>query len=262
MVLWLLPRETSFVKAANLAASLRQMLNHLRNPRLLAIYAVGFGVLFNFIAIFTFITFHLAAPPFSLSPFTLGLIFVVYLVGTVAALGTGRAIARLGRRRFVLMVLAVWAAGMLLTLLPSLLAIIAGLVIVSACGIITQASSTAFVTATAQGGNVRGGRALCHQLLRRRNVRRLASGAGLRGRRLAGLGRGRRRHARYHGADCRPGLARAQANRLNRPCAPKNETAPAPGAVHHCGRCRGYGQNQTGPTITQPRRCQLPGRPP
>jgi len=152
VVLWTLPTEKNFVKADNLAASLRQMLRHLQNPRLLAIYAVGFGVLFNFIATFTFITFHLAAPPFSLSAFALGMIFVVYLVGSVAALGTGRAVARIGRRPFILMVLVVWAGGMLLTLLPSLPAIILGLLLVSACGIITQATSTAFVAVTAQGG--------------------------------------------------------------------------------------------------------------
>ena len=57
------------------------MLAHLRNPRLLATYAVGFGVLFNFIATFTYLSFHLAAPPFNKSPAFLGSIFVVYLVG-------------------------------------------------------------------------------------------------------------------------------------------------------------------------------------
>ena len=34
-------------------ASVRQMLRHLKNPQLLATYAIGFGVLFNFIAVFT-----------------------------------------------------------------------------------------------------------------------------------------------------------------------------------------------------------------
>ena len=64
----LLPREKQFVRAANLKASLKQMIRHLRNRELVATYAVGFGVLFNFIATFTFVSFHLAAPPFNLSP--------------------------------------------------------------------------------------------------------------------------------------------------------------------------------------------------
>ena len=62
------------------------MLRHLRNPRLLATYAVGFGTLFNFIALFTYVNFLLAAPPFNLSPTLLGAIFVTYLAGAVAVL--------------------------------------------------------------------------------------------------------------------------------------------------------------------------------
>lgn len=148
----LLPHERKFVRATNFAASSRQMLAHLHNPMLLATYAVGFGVLFNFIGTFTYISFHLAAPPFGRSPAFLGSIFVVYLVGSAAALWLGRAIAWLGRRTFVLCVLAVWAAGLLVTLVPSVPAIMLGLVVASTCGILTQASSTSFVAMTAKTG--------------------------------------------------------------------------------------------------------------
>ena len=67
-----LPRERRFVRSDGFFASARQMLAHLRNPRLLAIYAVGFGVLFNFIATFTYVSFHLAAPPYFFTPTLLG----------------------------------------------------------------------------------------------------------------------------------------------------------------------------------------------
>src|SRR3569833_1497157 len=62
-VLALLPREKKFVRSEGLAASGRQMLEHLRNDQLLATYAVGFGVLFCFILTFTYINLRLAAPP-------------------------------------------------------------------------------------------------------------------------------------------------------------------------------------------------------
>jgi predicted MFS family arabinose efflux permease len=148
----LLPRERQFKRATTLAASLKQMLAHLRNPRLLAIYAVGFGVLFNFIATFTFISFHLAAPPFDRSAAFIGAIFVVYLVGALCALWTGPMIAKFGRRNFVLGVLGLWAVGLLATLLPSVAAIVLGLLLCSTCGILVQASSTGFVAVTAQSG--------------------------------------------------------------------------------------------------------------
>jgi predicted MFS family arabinose efflux permease len=152
MVTWLLTPERNFVSANNIRTSLRQTLAHLRNPRLLAIYAVGFGVLFNFIATFTYLTFHLAAPPFNRSPAFLGSIFVVYLLGAAASLWLGRAIAWLGRRNFVLWVLAFWAGGMLLSLIPWIPAIVLTLVAASVCGILVQASSTSFVAISAKTG--------------------------------------------------------------------------------------------------------------
>jgi predicted MFS family arabinose efflux permease len=152
MVMWLLTPEKRFVSAINLGTSLRQMIAHLTNPLLLSIYAVGFGVLFNFIATFTFLSFHLAAPPFNKSPAFLGSIFVVYLFGSAASLWLGRAIAWWGRRTFVLCVFAVWAAGMLLSLIPSVPAIVLCLILASTCGILAQASSTSFVAITAKTG--------------------------------------------------------------------------------------------------------------
>jgi len=52
----------------------------------------------------------------------------------------------------VLCVFAVWAAGMLLSLIPSVTAIVLCLILASTCGILTQASSTSFVAVTAREG--------------------------------------------------------------------------------------------------------------
>ena len=148
----LLPRERRFVRSDSLAASLRQMLRHLRNPQLVATYAVGFGTLFNFIATFTYINFVLAAPPFSFSATLLGSVFLVYLLGAAVTPMTGRFIHRLGRRPFMIGNCVAWAGGILLTLIPSLAAIIAGLAVCAVCGLISQAVSTGYVTLTAQQG--------------------------------------------------------------------------------------------------------------
>lgn len=151
-VLLLLPRERRFVRASDLGAALRQMLRHLRNPRLLATYAVGFGVLFNFIALFTYINFVLAAAPYNLSAALLGSIFLVYLLGSALTPFTGRAVARYGRRSLVMGVLAVWACGVGLTLLPSLAAIVAGLAVCAGAGFLCQAASTSYVAVSAKEG--------------------------------------------------------------------------------------------------------------
>jgi predicted MFS family arabinose efflux permease len=151
-IIMLLPRERQFVRASSFHASARQMLRHLRNPKLVGTYAVGFGVLFNFIATFTYVNFHLAAPPFNLSATLLGSIFIVYLLGTVSAPLTGRAVRRFGRRHFVIAAIGLWAGGILLTLTPWLAVVIAGLALAAAAGMVCQASSTSYVATTAQGG--------------------------------------------------------------------------------------------------------------
>jgi MFS transporter, YNFM family, putative membrane transport protein len=148
----LLPREKGFVRSEGLAASARHMLAHLRNPQLLATYAIGFGVLFNFIAVFTYVSFHLAAPPYNFSSTLLGAIFVTYLAGTAIAPATGWMMARLGRRRFVLAVIAAWAGGAVLMLAPPLPAILAGLVLCAVCGMLCQTIATGYVTAIAKEG--------------------------------------------------------------------------------------------------------------
>jgi predicted MFS family arabinose efflux permease len=148
----LLPREKGFVRSPRLAASAAQMLRHLQEPQLVATYAIGFGVLFNFIAVFTYVSFHLAAPPYRFSSTMLGAVFVTYLAGTVIAPMTGWAVARLGRRRFMLAVIAAWGFGAALTLAPPLPAIIAGLVLCAACGMLCQTISTGYVTAIAKEG--------------------------------------------------------------------------------------------------------------
>jgi predicted MFS family arabinose efflux permease len=152
LVAVLLPRERRFVRSEGLLVSARQMLRHFANKQLVATYAVGFGVLFNFICTFTYVSFLLAAPPFNRSPTFLGAIFVVYLTGTALTPMTGWAVRRFGRRRFMLKVILVWIGGIALTLTPSLPLIILGLAASAGCGMLCQAISTSYVAITAKIG--------------------------------------------------------------------------------------------------------------
>jgi MFS transporter, YNFM family, putative membrane transport protein len=147
-----LPHERQFVRSGGLADSLRQMLRHLRDPQLVATYAIGFGVLFNFIATFTYVSFHLAAPPYLFSPTLLGALFLTYLASSPIVPWVGRAIVLLGRRPFVLGVIALWIVGVLLLLAPPVSLIMTGLTLCAVCGMVCQAVSTGYVTLTAKEG--------------------------------------------------------------------------------------------------------------
>jgi predicted MFS family arabinose efflux permease len=120
---------------------------HLRNPQLIATYAIGFCILFTQVAMFTYVTFHLAAPPYSLSTVALGWLFVVYLVGIVITPFGGRWIDRYGHRTGLAMAMALGAAGALLTLAPWLAVIVAGLALCSSGVFIAQAATSSYIGA-------------------------------------------------------------------------------------------------------------------
>jgi YNFM family putative membrane transporter len=147
-----LPREKHFKSSEGFLASIRQMLRHLGNLQLMATYAVGFGVLFNFIAIFTYVSFRLAEPPYDFSPSLLGAVFVTYMAGTIVTPWTGRVVMRYGRRALMIGVISVWLAGLALLLAPPLALIMLGLSLCAACGMLCQATSTGYVTASVTEG--------------------------------------------------------------------------------------------------------------
>jgi len=148
-----LPTSKRFVKAAGPASSavhvavssLSAMGRHMRNPRLLATFAVGFCVLFSMLATFTYVNFYLAAPPFGWSAAALGFLFVVYLAGAAATTIAGRWIDRAGPRLTVGIAFGGGIAGILLTLFSSIPLILLGLALCSSGTFIAQAASTSYV---------------------------------------------------------------------------------------------------------------------
>ena len=118
---------------------------HLRNPQLLATYAVGFGMLCTQVAMFTYVPFLLAAPPFLLSTAALGSIFLTYLVGAAVTPFAGSGIDAYGHRAVLVAALGLCAAGSLLTLASSLPVIVAGLSIFATGVFFAQASSSSHV---------------------------------------------------------------------------------------------------------------------
>jgi MFS transporter, YNFM family, putative membrane transport protein len=123
-----------------------------RSRRLVATFAVGFNVLFSLVGVFTWITFHLSAPPFLLSPTALSSLFFVYLIGLVVTPAAGFLITRIGLRAGVGGAIACAMAGVLLTLAPSLLVVIAGLTLLSTGVFIAQTASQSHLRIAAPPG--------------------------------------------------------------------------------------------------------------
>jgi MFS transporter, YNFM family, putative membrane transport protein len=148
LVAWLLPeqpRSQHTTSRPPLQQIFIPMFSHLRNARLLTTYFVGFNVLFTLVGVFTYITFYLAAPPFSLSTAKLSLLFVVYLVGLVATPLAGALLPRVGLRAGITGSILLSLAGVLLTLVHSLALVVAGLALCCTGVFISQSCATSFL---------------------------------------------------------------------------------------------------------------------
>jgi YNFM family putative membrane transporter len=128
-----------------LKQALGDMARHFRNPPLLAAYAAGAAILLALVAMFTYITFRLAGPPFHLGPQGVGSLFLVYFVGVVVTPIGGRFIDRYGQRKSLQVSLFVIAGGLLLTLLPWLWAVVVGLAVGSSGVFISQSSAASYM---------------------------------------------------------------------------------------------------------------------
>jgi len=122
---------------------------HLKHPQLLATYAVGFCVLCSQVAMFTYVPFPLAAPPYNLSSAALGSIFAVYLVGAIVTPFAGHFIDAYGPRVAFSAAVGLGVTGALLTVLRPLPIIIAGLSVFATAIFIAQSSATSHVGANA-----------------------------------------------------------------------------------------------------------------
>jgi predicted MFS family arabinose efflux permease len=146
LAIWIgLPPGRHFARARRGSPTLRPMLRHLRNPGLLATYAVGFCVMFTLLAAFTYVNFYLAAPPFRLGTQALALLFVVYLVGAVVTPVAGRAMDRVGHRFALIAAFSGGIIGITMTLVHSLPVVMCGLAVCCTGVFIANSAGSSYV---------------------------------------------------------------------------------------------------------------------
>lgn len=124
---------------------------HLSDPLLRRLYLLGLLFMAVFGVVYTVIGYRLVSD-FGLSQGLVGSIFVIYLVGTLSSAGSGRLVARLGRRGALYLAIGATGIGLLLTLGDSLSAVIAGLVLITAGFFAGHATASGSVSRTATTG--------------------------------------------------------------------------------------------------------------
>ncbi len=146
LAVWrMLPPAQRFLRQDDLGAAARAAAGHAVNPRLLATFAIGFNLLFMLVAMFSYVSFHLAAAPFRLGPTALGLVYLAYLPSLAVIPSAGAWTGRTGHRRALRLALLAVGAGAALTLLPDLPAVMAGLAISSGGLFIAQTAATSYL---------------------------------------------------------------------------------------------------------------------
>ncbi|MBL8666046.1 MAG: MFS transporter [Rhodospirillales bacterium] len=148
-LLFLLQRERSFQPGRNLRAVLAAMLVHLRRPDMLAACIVGLLILFAQVALFTYANLLLAGHPYDLRPGLLAAVSAVYLLGMVTTPIAGSRLRRFRESVPLSVGSGMFIAGIALTLVPALWAIVAGMALASAGTFLSQSAATSFVAASA-----------------------------------------------------------------------------------------------------------------
>ena len=89
-----------------------------RDAALPWLFACGFLLLGVFVTLYNFLGYHLLAPPYGLSQTVVGLIFTVYLVGSISSAWMGQLANRLGRGPVLAMSFGLVLAGIVLLAMP------------------------------------------------------------------------------------------------------------------------------------------------
>lgn len=116
-------------KPVKMVTPLSAYIVHLKNRHLMAIIVLAFLLMGSFVTLYNYVGYLLEAPPYFLSQAVIGSIFLVYLSGTFSSVFMGKKADKYGSKRMLLISIGITIIGALLTLLPTLTAIIAGLIL-------------------------------------------------------------------------------------------------------------------------------------
>jgi YNFM family putative membrane transporter len=100
---------------------------HLSDAGLPWLFCLSFLLMGCFVSLYNYIGYRLLGAPFGLRQSAVGLLSVLYLLGIFGSVWAGRLADKLGRRNVLWLVMIAMLAGLLLTLVGALSAIVIGM---------------------------------------------------------------------------------------------------------------------------------------
>ena len=140
------PRRTRFRDAV------AALTGNLRSTALWVIYLQGFLTMGGFVAMYNYLGFHLAGPPFHMPIWLASFVFLAYLAGTWSSPQAGRLASRFARRPVLLVGNLIMVLGAALTLVPNLVVVIAGAVVLTAGFFAAHAVAAGWAGSSATAG--------------------------------------------------------------------------------------------------------------
>ncbi|MCC9622624.1 MFS transporter [Thalassospira sp. MA62] len=129
----LLPQSRNFVRRPGFQAGyhLRAWAGHLMHPGLPFVFLIGAFAMGCFVTIFNYAGFRLSDAPYLLSQSQIGLIFTVYLCGSITSSIAGALSDKIGRGPVLCVGIVLAAIGVGMTLIENLWGIIGGILVLT-----------------------------------------------------------------------------------------------------------------------------------
>lgn len=133
VIFWraLAPSRHFTPRALSPVAMIGTLIGHLRNPGIFLLVVEGFLLLGSFMVLYNYIGFRLQGPPFNLSQAVAGLVFIAYPLGSLGSATMGAMAAKYGRGRMLVTTILITMFGLALMIPDSLIAIAAGLAVMT-----------------------------------------------------------------------------------------------------------------------------------
>lgn len=130
----------------------RGLLANLKSPGVMVLVIQPFLLMGGFVAIYNYLAFRLQQPPFDLTLAQVSWLFLAYLAGALVSSWIWKIIGNTPPVTVMLVCVAVMLAGLGLTLLPSLWAVIAGLLLFTGAFFGTHSIASALINRRADVG--------------------------------------------------------------------------------------------------------------
>ncbi|EKQ56625.1 MULTISPECIES: MFS transporter [unclassified Clostridium] len=123
-----LPASKHFVpRTFEIKKLIKSSFNHLKNPKLLCLYCIGFLIMGSFVSLYNFIGYQLIEQPYNLSQTLVSLIFVMYIFGTFSSTFMGRMADKHGQDKMLYVSIFIMLFGICTTLNVNLFLKIVGI---------------------------------------------------------------------------------------------------------------------------------------